>query len=51
MAKVILIEPKGTQGYASGEAACPNVGIAYLASSLKRYGHEVEVIDQNNSDQ
>ncbi|MBU1869747.1 MAG: B12-binding domain-containing radical SAM protein [Candidatus Omnitrophica bacterium] len=47
--KVLLIDPRGWQGAVSGNRAFPNVGIAYLASSLKSHGCQVSVIDLNNT--
>ncbi len=49
MAKVILVDPRGWQGYASGGPAYPNIGIAYLISALREHGHETQIIDLNNS--
>jgi anaerobic magnesium-protoporphyrin IX monomethyl ester cyclase len=48
MAKVVLVDPCGWQGAVNGNRPYPNVGIAYLASMLRKCGHEVLVIDLNN---
>ncbi|MFH1876128.1 MAG: radical SAM protein [Candidatus Omnitrophota bacterium] len=49
MAKVILIDPLGFLNIDQGAHVFPNVGIAYLVSSLKSAGHECLVIDCNNN--
>lgn len=48
MAKVVLVDPRGWQGAVNGSRPYPNVGIAYLVPMLRKYGHEVLVIDLNN---
>lgn len=50
MARVLLLDPRGWQGAVSGYGAFPNVGIAYLVSSLRHGGHEVAVVDLNNEE-
>ncbi|MFQ5802349.1 MAG: B12-binding domain-containing radical SAM protein [Candidatus Methylomirabilales bacterium] len=49
MASVVLVDPRGWQGFATGHSAYPNVGIAYLSSALRVRGHEAHIIDLNNS--
>ncbi|MCL4479780.1 MAG: B12-binding domain-containing radical SAM protein [Deltaproteobacteria bacterium] len=48
MANVILIDPRGWQGAVNGNVPFPNVGLAYLISTLHKNGHDVFVIDLNN---
>ncbi len=48
VSKVVLIDPRGWQGAASGYRPVPNVGIAYLIPMLREQGHEVLAIDMNN---
>lgn len=48
MARILLIDPCGWQGGVNSENIFPNIGIAYLTSSLHACGHEVYVIDMNN---
>jgi len=48
MGRIILIDPFGWQGAASGYRPYPNVGIAYLVPALRQQGHNVKVIDMNN---
>ncbi len=47
--RVALVDPRGWQGAVQGNRPFPNVGIAYLVASLRTRGHEVFVIDLNNS--
>jgi len=46
--KIVIIDPRGWQGAVSGYRPSPNIGIAYLIPMLRKYGHEVLVIDLNN---
>ncbi len=48
MAKIILIDPQGWQGAVNKQIAYPNIGIAYLASALRKNGHNPSIIDLNN---
>jgi anaerobic magnesium-protoporphyrin IX monomethyl ester cyclase len=48
MSKILFIDPRGWQGAVNGNAAFPNVGIAYLIPSLLKDGFDVAVIDLNN---
>lgn len=48
MARIILIDPRGWQGAASGQPAYPNIGLAYLAPVLQKCGYQVCIIDLNN---
>jgi len=48
MARILLVDIRGWQGGVCAERLFPNVGIAYLASSLKFSGHSVVVADMNN---
>jgi radical SAM superfamily enzyme YgiQ (UPF0313 family) len=48
MPKVLLIDPPGWQGGASGNRPYPNIGLAQLVASLRRAGHEVRLLDLNN---
>jgi anaerobic magnesium-protoporphyrin IX monomethyl ester cyclase len=48
MTKILFIDPRGWQGAVNGNAAFPNVGIAYLIPPLLKNGFDVAVIDLNN---
>lgn len=49
MASIVFVDPRGWQGFATGQSAYPNVGIAYLASALRSREHNVHILDLNNS--
>lgn len=49
MGKVLLIDPRGWQGAATGYRPSPNIGLAFLIPVLRMAGHEVAIIDLNNS--
>ncbi len=48
MSRILLIDVRGWQGGVNAGNPFPNVGIAYLVSSLKLAGHHVVVADMNN---
>ena len=49
MARVILVDPRGSKGPEGTHRRFINVGMVYLVPMLHKYGHEVSVIDPNEA--